>query len=299
MPARDHFLIVSAVLVVMLSIVLLLAVVNKPPGTNGPYSLTDSEKQRAAAIAVGDVPAGEKIGDVVSKFSWQEGMIFNTTNPRFYRVGTIAVGQFHEVAPGIDRIRYLPSVELIMGNESQGDINIYLFVDLSQARVVYVGFTSRAGPDAGQYSYMTRYNGVTGNIHGQPSINYENVTILNGGYTNFQALTEIDRSRLFGIAMGNATVSRFLSSAAAEGESPEITYRIHSAESKLNDYYFIDAYPELFINVRLPDAGFKELAVAFDGSNNTVTSLQQDEFHPPPPTPAFQSVDRQTESGSA
>lgn len=286
MSAPDKTLL--AVTVASLCLILALAFIM---ACQGPINVNnrpdDWQEEQVLAIALNDTVALDKLRDLESKFYWQDGMIFNTTNPQFYRIGGVAVDQCHEVAPGLDRTRYLPCVELVMGNESQGDLNVYLFVDPGRERVAYIGYTNRSGPDAGQYRYAPVNGGVAGYAHGYLAKGYDNVTLVDTGYGQYQAFNATQQSRLLEIARDNSTVDKFLEGAAERGETYELSGWIQSTEGELGGYRYITAYQMMHIGTKKPDgsSGYEYLLITIDGNRGAVMSVEKGEIISPRPHP--------------
>lgn len=135
--------------------------------------LTDSQKSRAISIAMADPFA---IG--------QAGPYVNSSRGALHVKDVLAPSPFHEVGPDTNRTRYLPSVEIIIGNESESGTNIFAFVDLDQGRVAYVGYTMRV--------YTTGP---------QPIDSYDNFSIADTGYHAGDILTGEQRDKAIRTAM--------------------------------------------------------------------------------------------------
>ncbi len=179
------------------------------------------------------------------------------TNPVFYTVGNVTIGKVHEISPGVNRTRYLPSVEIIFGHSNLSDINLYAYVDLEKGRVAYIGFTGRSGPSAAGYYYTPGDDGVVAHIEntGWTKV-YKNLTIADTIYKVNQQLTDSEKSVLLHTAMKNETVMSFLNVTAIDGETYEYQYMIYSDESDIAGHHYVVARPNIYVSVKEPDGSY-------------------------------------------
>lgn len=244
------------------------------------YTLNDSEKKKVETIALNDLIVQGYIGAVESR---EVTAPFSTPDPSFYHVGEIGVTQVHEIAPNVDRSSYLPYVEFILGNESQGDINLYAFVDTNESRTVYVGFINRSGPAVGTYMYLPKTNGVTvfsdvfrGNISNWYMIgHYDNFTIISTGNGSQQPLTKDMESYLTSIVIRNQTVADFLKTESDLGEQYQVIIGRTIQFENYNGAIF--AYTTTGASVTPVKSRFGEhtLSIAIDTNNNTIISIRR------------------------
>ena len=210
------------------------------------------------------------------------------SNPVFYSVGNVTIGKVHEIAPGVNRTRYLPSVELVFGHNNLSDINLYAYVDLEKGRVAYIGFTGRSGPSAAGYYYVQGDDGVVEHIENTGwTRDYKNLTIVDTIYKANQQLTDAEKSGLLNTAKKNETVMGFLNGTAGDEETYEYQYMIYSDENDIAGHHYIIDRPNIYISIKEPDGsyGHKYLVVNFDGMSNTVSSADIGEIFMPPTHP--------------
>ena len=251
-------------------------------------TLTDDQKLKAEEIALNDSIVQGKIYTIQNKFVSQDGWKYNMSNPVFYTVGNITMGKVHEIAPDIDRVRYLPSVELVFGHSNLSDINLYAYVDLEKGRVAYIGFTGRSGPSAAGYYYSPSDDGVVEHIENNGwARDYGNITIVDTTYKVGQPLTDEEKTRLQNVAKKNETVMDFLNGTASGGENYEYQYTVYTDEYDMAGHRYVIAHPNIYVSVKEPDGSYgrKYLMVNLDGMGNMVTSADIGEMFIMPPTP--------------
>lgn len=276
---------------VTLALILLAIALAMSPSINNTgkiRELNDDEKTKIVEIALNDSIVKDKISDVQFKYFGQQGWTFDPNNPRFFTIGNVTIGKVHEVSPGVDSIEYLPCVELIMGHQNLGDINIYIYVDLEKDRVVYIGYTNRSGPHANGYFYTTGDDGIVQHTEDTNNTwNYNNITIVDTGYIEGQALNESEKSNLFGIARSNKTVTSFLNMIAYKGDSYNLNFQIQSDETEIYGHHFITVYPSIGILPQKPDGSsdLQTLLVIIDGTNKKIVSAEESDIFIPPPDP--------------
>ena len=182
------------------------------------------------------------------------------TNPIFYTIGNITMGKVHEIAPGVNRTRYLPSVELVFGHSNLSDINLYAYVDLEKGRVAYIGYAGRSGPSAAGYYYTPGDDGVVAHIENTGwSRDYKNLTIVDTVYKVNQQLTDEEKSGLLNTAKKNETVMNFLNETTSDGGTYEYRYTVYSDENDIAGHHYIIDRPNIYVSV-------KSLTVALDQS---------------------------------
>lgn len=257
--------------------------------SQGTRTLSEDQKLKAEGIALNDSIVQEKIGVIQRKYFSQDGWKFNMSGPAiFYTVGNVTMDKVHEISPGVNRTRYLPSVELIFGHGNLSDINLYAYVDLEKDRVAYIGFTGRTGPSAAGYYYIPSDDGVVEHIENNGwARDYRNITIVDTAYKVSQQLTDAEKSDLLNTAKNNETVRDFLNGTAINGETYEYQYTIYTDENDIAGHHYVIAHPNIYISVKEPDGSYgrKYLMVNFDGMSNTVTSADVGEMFMPPLTP--------------
>jgi hypothetical protein len=251
-------------------------------------ALDDGQKLKAEEIALNDSVVQGTIGGIQQKYYSQDGWKYNMTNLVFYTVGNVTMGKVHEISPGVNRTRYLPSVEIIFGHSNLSDINLYAYVDLEKGRVAYIGFTGRSGPSAAGYYYTQGDDGVVAHIENTGwTRDYMNITIVDTVYKVNRDLTDAEKSGLLNTAKKNGTVMGFLKETAGYGVTYEYQYRIYSDEENISGHHYVIAHPNIYVYVKEPDgsSGRKYLIINFDGMTNMVTSADVGEEFMPPLTP--------------
>ncbi len=251
-------------------------------------TLSEDQKLKSEEIALNDSVVQGIIGGIQQIYYSQDGWKFNMSNPVFYTVGNVTIGKVHEIAPGVNRTRYIPSVELVFGHSNLSDINLYAYVDLEKGRVAYIGFTGRSGPSAAGYYYVQGDDGVVERIENNGwTRDYKNITIVDTIYKANQQLTDAEKSGLFNTAKKNETVIDFLNGTAGDGETYEYQYTSFSDEKIIDGHHYVITDPNIYVYVKEPDDsdGRKYLVVNFDGMSNTVSSAEIGEIFVSPPTP--------------
>jgi hypothetical protein len=248
-------------------------------------TLSEDQKIKAKEIALNDSVVHDKIGEMQRKYYSQDGWKFNMSNPVFYTVGNVTIGKVHEISPGVNRTRYLPSVELVFGHVNLSDINLYAYVDLEKGRVAYIGFTGRSGPSAAGYYYIPGDDGVVEHIENIGwSKDYKNITIADTLYKVNQQLTDAEKSGLLDTAMKNETVMSFLNGTVSDRKTYEYRYTVYSDEGDIAGHHFVIARPNIHVSVKRPDGSYevKYFEINFDGMSNKVVSADIEEIFIPP-----------------
>lgn len=282
MDNRTNVILTLLALAMMASAVIAFGCVASSPN-NGP--LSDDQKTKVESIALNDSFVKGQISSLQFRFFGQQGWTFDPNDPRFFTIGNITIRDFHEVSPGIDRIRALPSVELIVGRQNEGDVNIYIYVDLEKEKVAYVGFTNRSGPHAAGYYFTTGKDGIVEHTEDTSwTIDHDNVTIVDTGYSDGQELTDKEKSDLFRPAKTNSSVREFLASIS---NNYDLMYHVRSNVYEISGHHYMATYPEIVIQATIasPGKGPKYLALTIDGKRNRILSLEEGEIFFPPPTP--------------
>ncbi|WP_424358979.1 hypothetical protein [Methanocella sp. MCL-LM] len=230
--------------------------VTKTPGiTTEPFQLTGEQKEKAEQIALNDTFV---LNTILSAGSQDTIHIYSGStrvpDPGSYHVANTDVGMVREVGPGLDRARWLPRTELVIGNESLGGVNLSAYVDLEEERVVYVGYTSRSGPNPGHYMYLQGEDGVTvytDVLRGKEIGNFYmvnklfNYTILDTGYG--RKITDEDRSNILAIVENNATARTFIKNAGGRGASLNPNIWMSVEGDQVNGHYYLGIYPRVTI----------------------------------------------------
>ncbi len=126
-----------------------------------------------------------------------------------YSMGSVVYMRFHEIAPGIDRIRMLPAAVIVPGNPEMAGINVIAFVNTSQNRVEYIGFVPRSGTSVDNTTFTSTAYGLDERDPVRGLHQYNNVTIVDTGFIPGMSLSagpdrpgeragydECDRTRL-------------------------------------------------------------------------------------------------------
>lgn len=287
MPSDGKKSIAPIMILFFATIVVAIAIFYITGNSQNIKPLDEGQKIKAEEIALNDSVVQGTIGGIQQKYYSQDGWKYNMTNPVFYTVGNVTIGKVHEISPGVNRTRYLPSVELIFGHGNLSDINLYAYVDLEKGRVAYIGFTGRSGPSAAGYYYTPGNDGVVAHIENTGwTRDYKNLTIVDTLYKVNQQLTDAEKSYLLNTAKKNETVIEFLNGTASGGETYEYQYRIYSDESEIAGHHYVITRPNIYVYVKEPDGNYgrKYLILNFDCMGSTVTSADVGDMFIPPPT---------------
>lgn len=224
------------------------------PNTIADYALNDSQKSLAEAIA--------------------------RTNPALSgaRIGNISVDKVHEESPGVDRVRYLPAVEFITGNESDSGINAYVYVDLTRNRTAYVGYTARYNPADRQHFYSSgpgviRETVVLDGFINPAPTSYYNYTIVDNGYQD--GISEENKVKLLTLAESNETFWQIRKNQTSKGVTSDPSFWV-SYTSVMDDRGgYLAGNPCISIVTRGPEGSFYdyETTVYFDGADNSILSV--------------------------
>lgn len=287
MIPRGKIAIAILTLLVLVIIAVTIAVLYPIENAGNAPTLNEEQKMKVAGIALNDTLAKDKLREEQFKYFSQQGQgwVIDPEYPRVFTIGNITICKVHEIAPGIDRTRYLPSVELLMGNKSLGDINVYIYVDLEKERVAYIGYTGRSGPHATGYYYTAGEDGIVEHTEDtNRTKNYDNVTIVDTGYSEGQVLTDKEKSGLFDIAKTNSTAMDFLNKAASKGQSYDLTFSVSPHESEINGHHYIATYPDMTIRINGGDPGIMSrfLIMTIDGKSNKVILVKEITWSMPP-----------------
>jgi hypothetical protein len=140
--------------------------------------------------------------------------------------------------------------------------------------VAYIGFVPRPGvPPAPGVTYSSFDAGVdeydaTTDVHRY----YNNVTVVNTGYTKGMSLSQDQKDRLSLLAMMNATVQGYIG-----GHSPGAgNFSVHSYETGY-PYRYILAYPLVVIDVTDGPTRYDTNYVLADLNDNRVVRVEHGE----------------------
>jgi hypothetical protein len=222
--------------------------------------------------AIADPYVRERIVKTAWRNTQQVGdkIVTNTS----YMMGRVRYMSVHERGPDFERTRVLPAAEIIPGNVSQAGVNLIAFVDPDQKRVAYIGFVPRPGiPPAPGVTYSSVDTGVDEYDAGVDSHRYyNNVTVVNTGYTRDMSLSQDQKDRVSMLAMTNATVQKYIGS----HNSRTSNFSVHGYETGY-PYRYILAYPMVTIDVTDGPTRYDTIYVLTDLNNNSVVRVEHGE----------------------
>jgi len=213
----DRFLLVSLTIFLLAS-VLFAYFLYEDSGINLAFGqpLTDRQKARAIDIAMANPIVINEGGHYA----------YTITGP-YHVKDVLPPRPFHEVGPGIDRVRSLPAVEVVAGNESEPGFNILAFVDRGRGRVAHIGYMKRAD--------------ASGRL---PQVDYDNISLAETGYRAGDILAGEQRDKVIRIAMQNKAVQEKM-----RGMHSNASYRVVGNVSVSyrnffkNNSLYVSAYP--------------------------------------------------------
>ncbi|MGA9141033.1 MAG: hypothetical protein WBZ29_12460 [Methanocella sp.] len=186
-----------------------------------------------------------------------------------YTLGSVVYMRFHEVAPGIDRIRMLPAAIIIPGNPEMAGINVVAFVNTSQGRVEYIGFVPRNGTPVDNATFTSTSTGLDERDPVWGLRQYNNVTIVDTSFVPGMNLTLNQTDQASFIAITNATVKGYIGSHIPMMRN--IT--VHGFETGY-PYRYVLAYPMATIDVMGDGTRYDTIFVLTDFKNNSVAGIE-------------------------
>jgi hypothetical protein len=186
-----------------------------------------------------------------------------------YSMGSVVYMRFHEVAPGIDRMRVLPAAVIVPGNPGMAGINIVAFVNTSQNRVEYIGFVPRSGMPVANTMFTSTSTGLDERDPVWGLHQYNNVTIVDTGFIPGMSLSQPQIDQANALAITNTTVRGYLGTHNAE--MGNIT--VQGFETG-HPYRYVLAYPMVTINVIGDGTRYDTIFVLADLKNNKVAGVE-------------------------
>lgn len=227
-------------------------------GGTGWYNLSGEQRNKTKAILFNMTPIMDP--------QYPVGL------PEDYKVGKIDVGPVHEIARDINRVRYLPYVELITGNESFSGINVVYYVDLDREQIVYQGYTFRNVPDDHTHYYTATDYGVRGttverSVY-QSTEEFINVTIMDSPY--LPGFYDSDKIKLLEVADKDERVRGYLN-----GEKYNVKWYLQWDWGQSDGHSYRELTPILYIRPVKADGSERhwQLAVTFYGFGNGISNI--------------------------
>ncbi len=186
-----------------------------------------------------------------------------------YSMDSVVYMRFHEVAPGIDRMRVLPAAVIVPGNPEMAGINIIAFVNTSQNRVEYIGFVPRSGTPVDNTTFTSTSIGLDERDPVWGLHQYNNVTIVDTGFIPGMSLSQDQIDQASPMAMMNATVRGYIGGHNAVMRN--IT--VHGFETG-HPYRYVLAYPMVTIDVMGDGTRYDTIFVLADLKNNRVAGVE-------------------------
>jgi hypothetical protein len=186
-----------------------------------------------------------------------------------YTLDRVVYMRFHELAPGMDRIRMLPAAIIICGNPETTGINVIAFVNTSQGRVEYIGFVPRGGMPVDNATFTSTGTGLDERDPVWGLHQYNNVTIMDTGFIPGMSLSTDQTDQASLLAMTNATVLGYIGSHNAAMRN--IT--VYGFETGY-PYRYVLAYPMVTIDVMGDGTRYDTIFVLADLKNNRIAGVE-------------------------
>ncbi|OPY30192.1 MAG: hypothetical protein A4E28_00438 [Methanocella sp. PtaU1.Bin125] len=230
-------------------------------------NFTADEQINIYNIATSNPYVKERILQTAWRSQHEEGgrLAVNTS----YTTGGVVYMRFHEIAPGVDRMRVLPAAIIVPGNPETAGINVIAFVNASESRVEYVGFVPRSGMPVNNATYTSTEYGLDERDPVWGLHQYNNVTIVDTGFVRGMSLTgaQIDQANV--LAMTNETVRGYPGTHNAVMRN----VTVHAYETG-HPYRYVLAYPMVTIDVMDGDTRYDTVFVLADLKNNKVAGVE-------------------------